>query len=141
MEKHIPVSEEWVKKEAVFANYVINHVLHLDSDKGYFPIPADMQLKVENQKITRVRYAPEQKRNILDLDKVLKSAETREEDLPLKRSPSKMNTIRGKSAKPVFVVVVLCNVRIIIEYHSSKFAWKVIKTRFLTAKCFSFKFD
>ena len=99
VKKHIPVSEEWVKKEAGFANDGINHVLHLDSGKGYFPIPADMQLKVENQKITRVKYVPEQKRNILEIDEVLKSAETREEDLPLKRSPSKMKQKRNSTKR------------------------------------------
>ena len=41
-----------------------------------------MQVKVENKTITRVKYVPEQKRNVLDLDEVLKLAEMRKEDLP-----------------------------------------------------------
>ncbi len=71
VERHIEVSEEWVTKEAGFSDDVINHVLALDSNQGYFPISADMHVKVDNKTILRVKFVPEQKRNVLDLDKVL----------------------------------------------------------------------
>ncbi|KAI2497937.1 hypothetical protein MHU86_16543 [Fragilaria crotonensis] len=89
VEKHIPVTEEWFRKEAGFANDVINHVLNLESDGRYFPIPADMEVFLENKKITRVKFVPEQTRNILDYDKVIEMRETQKEDLPVKRSPQK----------------------------------------------------
>jgi hypothetical protein len=93
VERHIEVSEEWVTKEAGFADDVINHVLALDSDQGYFPIPAVMQVKVDNKTILRVKFVPEQKRNVLDSDKVLKlSGQMHNKDLPIKRSPQKQKT-------------------------------------------------
>jgi hypothetical protein len=88
-ERHNEVSEEWVTKKAGFADDVINHVLALDSNQGYFPIPSDMQIKVDNKTILRVKFVPEQKRNVLDLDKVLKLNQMHKEDLPIKRSPQK----------------------------------------------------
>jgi hypothetical protein len=63
--------------------------LALDSDQGYFPIPADMQVKFDNKTILRVKFVPEQKRNVLDLDKVLKLNQMHKEDFPIKRSPQK----------------------------------------------------
>ena len=91
-ERHIEVSEEWVTKEAGFADDVINHVLALDSDQGFFPIPSNMQVKVDNKTILRVKFVPEQKRNVLDLNKVLKLNQMHKEDLPIKRSPQKQKT-------------------------------------------------
>ena len=91
-ERHLEVSEEWVTKEAGFADDVINHVLALDSDQGFFPIPSNMQVKVDNKTILRVKFVPEQKRNVLDLDKVLKLNQMHKEDLPIKRSPQKQKT-------------------------------------------------
>ena len=91
-ERHIEVSEEWVTKEAGFADDVINHVLALDSDQGFFPIPSNMQVKVDNKTILRVKFVPEQKRNVLDLDKVLKLNQMHKEDLPIKRSPQKQKS-------------------------------------------------
>ena len=91
VEKDIQVSEEWFRKEAGFDNDVINHVLHLDSDDRYFPIPADMEVFLENKKITRVKFVPEQTRNVLDYGKVIEMNETQKEDLPVKRSPQKQN--------------------------------------------------
>jgi hypothetical protein len=91
VERHIEVSEEWVTKEAGFADDVINHVLALDSDQGYFPIPAGMQVKFDNKTILRVKFVPEQKRNVPDLDKVLKLNQMHKEDLPINRSHQKQN--------------------------------------------------
>jgi hypothetical protein len=92
VERHIEVSEEWVTKEAGFADDVINHVLALDSNQEYIFIPADVQVKVDNKTILRVKFVPEQKRNILDLDKVLKLNQMHKEDLPIKRSPQKQKS-------------------------------------------------
>lgn len=89
VEKHIPVTEEWFRKEAGFANDVINHVLNLESDGRYFPIPADMEVFLDNKKITRVKFVPEHTRNVLDYAKVIEMRETQKEDLPVKRSPQK----------------------------------------------------
>jgi hypothetical protein len=89
VERHIEVSEEWAKKEAQFADDVINHMLTLDSNQWYFPLPADMQVKVDNKTILQVKSVPEQKCNVLDLDKVLKLNQIHKEDLPIKRLPQK----------------------------------------------------
>ena len=51
-----------------------------------------MQVKVDNKTILRVKFVPEQKRNVLDLDKVLKLNQMHKEDLPIKRSPQKQKT-------------------------------------------------
>jgi hypothetical protein len=56
MKRYIQVSEEWVPIEEGFPDDVINHVLALDSHQGFFSIPADMQVKVENKTITRVKF-------------------------------------------------------------------------------------
>ncbi len=78
-------------KEAGFADDVINHVLALDSDQGFF-IPSDMQVKVDNKTILRVKFVPEQKRNVLDLDEFLKLNQMHKEDLPIKQLPQKQKT-------------------------------------------------
>jgi hypothetical protein len=60
--RHVEVSEEWVTKEAGFDDDVMNHVLGLDSNQGYFPIPADMQVNVDNKTVLQVKFVPEQRR-------------------------------------------------------------------------------
>jgi hypothetical protein len=62
-------------------------LLALDSDQGFFFIPSNLQVKVDYKTILRVKFVPEQKRNVLDLDKVLKLNQMHKEDLPIKRSP------------------------------------------------------
>jgi hypothetical protein len=59
---------------------------------GYFPIPADMLVKVDNKTILRLKFVPEQKHNILDLDKVLKLNQMHKEEPPIKRLPQKQKT-------------------------------------------------
>ena len=91
VERHIEVSEEWVTKEAGFADDVINHILALDSDQGFFSIPSNLQVKVDNTTILRVKFVPEQKRNVLDLDKVLKLNQMHKRTIPSKACPKNKN--------------------------------------------------
>ena len=100
VEKHIPVSEEWVKKEAGFANDVINYLLNLDCEKGIFLFRSICRLKLRTKKSNELKFVPEQKRNVLDLDEVLKLAEMRKQDLPLERSQSKMKHKQNKKEVP-----------------------------------------
>ena len=101
----IEVSHDWVFNESGLDDAVIQHVLDMNVHDGFFDVPATTEIKINGQKILRVAFVPESKRNILDVAAIAK-LKVPEDKLPPKRrdgdtivhstSPTKLQSMPTK---------------------------------------------
>ena len=81
----IEVSEDWVINESGLDDDVIQHVLDMNIDNGFFHhVPVDTEIKINDRKIVRVKFVPASKRKVIDVAAIAK-IKVREEKLPAKR--------------------------------------------------------
>ena len=80
----IEVSHDWVFNQSGFDDSVIQHVLDMHSNAGFFDVPATTEIEINGKKIVRVAFVPKAKRNILDVAAISK-LKVPEDKLPPKR--------------------------------------------------------
>ena len=49
------------------ADDVVQYIVDLDVDKGFYPVPIDSDVKINDKKIVRVKFVAESTRSILDV--------------------------------------------------------------------------
>ena len=62
----IEVSEDWVLNQSGLEDDVIQYIIDFDREDGFYPVPADMEVKFNDKAIVRVQFVPESTLIVLD---------------------------------------------------------------------------
>ena len=66
----VEVTEDWVINQSGLADDVVQYILDLDVDKGFYPVPIDSGVKINDKKIVRVKFVAKSTRSILDVSAI-----------------------------------------------------------------------
>ena len=82
-EEEINVEEEWVKSQF---EPMYEEIVNMRQDKAnWTQVPQDVEVFIGKKKIVRLRYVPESKRNLVDLEELNKLTEQELEERKLER--------------------------------------------------------
>ena len=111
--EELEVTEDWVLNQSGLADDVIQYIVDLDFENGFFPVPIDCEIKINDKPVTRIMFVPESTRRIIDVKAVQQDAVAR---LPEKRSrepsASQEKRVEVKKAPPRIEIKVPAHYRV-----------------------------
>ena len=91
------VTEDWVLNQSGLTDDVIQLIIDIGTDDGFFAVPEGTEVKLNDKTIVRVKFVPESTRSVIDTAEAVKHVIV--EQLPAKRRRVKDNVVQKRKPK------------------------------------------
>jgi hypothetical protein len=86
--EEVEVTEDWVINQSGLAEDVVQYIIDFGVEDGFFPVPIEKDIKINDRKIVRIKYVPETTRMVRDVSSI---AQGKLASLPSKRTRGSAN--------------------------------------------------